>query len=49
MSRLWEAQQQEALKLGDATLLTGVPLDLKSLSDLRFCSSTNRCVAISVG
>ena len=32
MSRLWEAQQQQALKLGDATLLSGVPLDLRSLS-----------------
>lgn len=32
VSKLWESQQQEALKLGDATLLSGVPLDLKSLS-----------------
>ena len=32
VSRLWEAQQQQALKLGDATLLSGVPLDLRSLS-----------------
>lgn len=32
MEKLWRAQQQEALSLGDATLLSGVPLDLRSLS-----------------